>query len=170
MTPMPKMSNQFAQSLSKLQKPTLQQLDIQSRERINTLKQDLVETPNSKYKYKQIAREMKEKEKNGFAAVIKETFARILSVPRKVHWRVIIDLADYAKRESKFKEAKLLFKLVSYLQPYAYQGWLEYAKMEEECGNQNKSKKILHEGLKFSTLNENLFIKAIKVEEKLGNY
>ena len=113
---------------------------------------------------------MKEKEKNGFAAVIKETFARILSVPRKVHWRVIIDLADYAKRESKFKEAKLLFKLVSYLQPYAYQGWLEYAKMEEECGNQNKSKKILHEGLKFSTLNENLFIKAIKVEEKLGNY
>ena len=84
------------------------------------LKQDLVETPNSKYKYKQIARDMKEKEKNGFAAVIKETFAKILNVPRKVHWRVIIDLADYAKRESKFKEAKLLFKLVSYLQPYAY--------------------------------------------------
>ena len=91
-------------------------------------------------------------------------------MPRKVHCRIIMDLADYAKRESKFKEAKLLFKLVSYLQPYAYQGWLEYAKMEEECGNQNKSKKILHEGLKFSSLNENLFIKAVKVEEKLGNY
>ena len=44
-------------------------------------------------------------------------------------------MADYSKRESRFKEAKLLFKLVSYLQPYAYQGWLEYAKMEEECGN-----------------------------------
>ena len=129
-----------------------------------------METPNSKYKYKQITREMKEKEKSGFAAVVKETFSRILQVPRKVHWRVIMDLADYAKRESKFKEAKLLFKLVSYLQPYAYQGWLEYAKMEEECGNQNKSKKILHEGLKFSSMNENLFIKAVKVEEKLGNY
>ena len=41
--------------------------------------------------------------------------------------------------------------------------------MEEECGNQEKSWNILVEGLKFSSLNENLFIKAIKVEEKLGN-
>ena len=112
---------------------------------------------------------MKENEKSGFSTVIKETFARILSIPRKVHWRVVLDLADYAKRESRFKEAKLLFKLVSYLQPYAYQGWLEYAKMEEECGNQEKSRKILIEGLQFSKLNENLFIKAIKVEERLGN-
>ena len=107
----------------------------------------MIETPNSKYKYKQISREMKENEKSGFSTVIKETFARILSIPRKVHWRVVLDLADYAKRESRFKEAKLLFKLVSYLQPYAYQGWLEYAKMEEECGNQEKSRKILIEGL-----------------------
>lgn len=112
---------------------------------------------------------MKEQEKNGFQTVIKETFSRVLNVPRKVHWRVVLDLADYAKRESRFKEAKILFKLVSYLQPFAYQGWLEYAKMEEECGNQEKSRKILIEGLKFSNLNENLFVKAIKVEEKLGN-
>ncbi len=41
--------------------------------------------------------------------------------------------------------------------------------MEEECGNQEKSRRILIEGLKFSKLNENLFIKAIKVEERLGN-
>lgn len=140
-----------------------------SRERVSSLKQDLVETPNSKYKYKQISREMKESEKNGFQAVIKETFSRVLNIPKKVHWRVVLDLADYAKRESRFKEAKVLFKLVSYLQPYAYQGWLEYAKMEEECGNQQKSRKILIQGLKFSSLNDNLFIKAIKVEEKLGN-
>ena len=112
---------------------------------------------------------MKEQEKNGFQQVIKDTFVRILNIPRKVHWRVVLDLADYAKRESRFKEAKVLFKLVSYLQPFAYQGWLEYAKMEEEWGNQEKSWKILIEGLKFSNLNENLFIKAIKVEEKLGN-
>lgn len=114
-------------------------MDLASRERINKLLNDLPETPNSKYKYKQISREMKDNERHGFQAVIKETFARILNVPRKVHWRVVLDLADYAKRESKFKEAKLLFKLVAYLQPYAYQGWLEYAKMEEECGNQDKS-------------------------------
>ena len=86
-----------------------------NRERVSRLKQDLIETPNSKYKYKQISREMKEHEKSGFSTVIKETFARILSIPRKVHWRVVLDLADYAKRESRFKEAKLLFKLVAYL-------------------------------------------------------
>jgi hypothetical protein len=42
--------------------------------------------------------------------------------------------------------------------------------MEEECGNQATSSKILLQGLKFNPLNENLFIKAIKVEEKMGNY
>jgi len=91
------------------------QAEMMSRERVQNLKQDLTETPNSKYKYKQISREMKEQEKNGFQAVIKETFLRVLNVPRKVHWRVVLDLADYAKRESRFKEAKILFKLVSYL-------------------------------------------------------
>jgi la-related protein 1 len=82
---------------------------------------------------------MKELEKEGFSAVLKFSFARIIQLPKKVHWRLILDLADFAKRESRFREAKLLFKLVSYLQPYAYQGWLEYSKMEEECGNMIKS-------------------------------
>ena len=88
---------------------------MMSRDRIQNLKQDLNETPNSKYKYKQISREMKDHEKSGFPTVIKETFSRIMTIPRKVHWRVVLDLADYAKRESRFKEAKMLFKLVSYL-------------------------------------------------------
>jgi hypothetical protein len=82
---------------------------------------------------------MKEIEREGFSAVLKFAFSRIMHLPKKVHWRLILDLADFAKRESRFKEAKILFKLVSYLQPYAYQGWLEYSKMEEECGNIIKS-------------------------------
>ena len=73
-----------------------------------------------------------------------------MKVPRKIHWRVILDLADFAKRESKFTEAKFLFKLVSYLQPFAYQGWLEFAKMEEECGNTGLSWRILQVGLRFN--------------------
>ena len=96
-------------------------------------------------------------------------FQKILNLPKKVHWRIMLDLADFAKRESRFREAKMIFKLVAYLQPYAYQGWLEYAKMEEECGNQRKSMKILKIGLKFSQLNENLFVKALKIEEKMQN-
>lgn len=42
--------------------------------------------------------------------------------------------------------------------------------MEEECGNQVSSRKILLVGLKFSPFNENLFVKAIKVEEKNRNF
>ena len=42
--------------------------------------------------------------------------------------------------------------------------------MEEECGNHEESRKILQVGLKFSTMNENLFVKAIKIEEKNRNF
>ena len=105
------------------------------RENLHTLRNDLVETPCSKNKHKSLARDLKESEKYGFAATIKLVFDRIFTLPKKVHWKILLDLADFAKRESKFEEAKLLFKLITHLQPFAYQGWLEYAKMEEECGN-----------------------------------
>ena len=42
--------------------------------------------------------------------------------------------------------------------------------MEEECGNIVKARHILRVGLRFSSLNENLFVKAMKVDEKLRNY
>ena len=82
----------------------------------------------------------------------------------------MIDLADFAKRESKFNEARYLFKIVISTQPYAYQGWLEFAKMEEECGNTRQCRNILMAGLKFNPYSENLFIKAIKIEEKMNNF
>lgn len=67
-----------------------------------------------------MSKELKDVEKKGFAEAFKLIFERILSVPKKIHWRILLDLADYAKRESKFNEAKFLFKLISYLQPFAY--------------------------------------------------
>lgn len=82
-----------------------------------------------------MSRDLKEAEKKGFSHTVKMVFERILALPKKVHWKLLLDLADFAKRESRFSEAKLLFKLITHLQPFAYQGWLEYAKMEEECGN-----------------------------------
>jgi len=124
---MPKLSFRQPQPI----KPTTERI----RESMQQLKSDLNETPNSKHKHKQLSRELKESEKSGFSHSIKLVFERIVSLPRKVHWRILLDLADFAKRESKFDEAKVLFKLITYIQPFAYQGWLEYAKMEEECGN-----------------------------------
>ena len=41
--------------------------------------------------------------------------------------------------------------------------------MEEECGNQEESNSILLKSLKFNKLNENLFVKVIKYEEKKDN-
>ena len=80
-----------------------------------------------------------------------------------------MDLADYAKRESRFETAAHLFKVVVSNQPYAYQGWLEFAKMEEECGNQEECREILIRSLQFNPLNENLFLKLIRIEEKRGD-
>jgi hypothetical protein len=82
-----------------------------------------------------MTRDLKDVEKRGFAEAIKLVFEKIIGMPKKIHWKILLDVADYAKRESKFNEAKILFKLITNLQPFAYQGWLEYAKMEEECGN-----------------------------------
>jgi len=87
---------------------------------MNLLKQELVETPISKHKHKCLSRELKDAEKKGFSQAVKVVFEKILTIPVKVHWRILLDLADFAKRESRFEEAKILFKLITYLQPFAY--------------------------------------------------
>ena len=61
---------------------------------------------------------------------------------------MILDLADLAKRENNLIEAKYLFKIVTLIQPQAYQGWLEWAKIEEECGQFEECSQILLSGLK----------------------
>jgi tetratricopeptide (TPR) repeat protein len=33
-------------------------------------------------------------------------------MPQKIHWRVYLELADLAKRESKFQDARYFFKIV----------------------------------------------------------
>jgi hypothetical protein len=43
-------------------------------------------------------------------------------------------------------QARELYGSVCELQPLASQGWLEWAKMEEECGQVKYSLKILREG------------------------
>jgi hypothetical protein len=94
----------------------------------------------------------------------------LVKTGRKVHWRVLLDLADLAKRQSLIKRARVIFKILSYIQPFAYQAWLEYAKMEEEVGNIQRALKLLQIGLKFCPFNDNIFIKYIKILEKISKY
>ena len=79
------------------------------------LRSDVMESPNSKNKYKLISRDMKEMEKtSNFEKLLQASLMKIvtLNVPHKIHWRVYLDLADFAKRESKFEEARQFFKIV----------------------------------------------------------
>jgi hypothetical protein len=85
------------------------------KETLHQLKQELVETPNSKHKHKQLSRELKDVEKRGFEDAIKIIFEKIIYLPKKIHWKILLDLADFAKRESKFEEAKMLFKLITHI-------------------------------------------------------
>lgn len=58
---------------------------------------------------------MKELEKTcTFEQMLVQTFKKmvILEIPKKIQWRIYLDLADFAKRESKFDEARLFYKLV----------------------------------------------------------
>jgi la-related protein 1 len=91
------------------------------------------------------------------------------SLPESIHWKVYLELADLSKRGNKFLSAKNLYQQVCRLQPYASQGWLEYSKLEEECGNMNICSKILRTGLDYCEHSENLLTRAIKHEEKMGN-
>jgi hypothetical protein len=103
----------------------------------------------------------------------------VQTLPSKVHWKVKLELADLAKRENRFTEARQLYRYVAFAlsvhvwlchsrccfsddvtrevtasQPYAPQGWLEYSKMEEECGQLSHCRTILSEGLKYCKYNE----------------
>ena len=54
------------------------------------------------------------------------------------------------------------------MEPYAPQGWLEHAKLEEECGDMKRCEKIMDLGLEFCRFNESLLVKSIKHQERQG--
>jgi tetratricopeptide (TPR) repeat protein len=132
---------------------------------------ELVESPAIRTAFKDFYRKFRAEERTSFQDA--EGFAiQALgdgSLPETVHWRVYIELADLAKRANRFVEARSLYQQVCRLQPYASQGWLEYSKLEEECGNMNICAKILRAGLGYCEYSENLLTRAIKHEEKMGN-
>lgn len=172
---MPKKVNEYREkrlappsSRTPVSKPSASQ-SMFRRQQIQ-LKKELEDSPRSKKCYNSFLQRLKEHEKKGFEFTIFEVLQNIWNDPNKIHWKILMDLADFAKREGKYGDSRVLYKVVSRIQPYAYQGWLEYAKMEEELGNTKKCRKILEAGLKFCHLNENLFVKKIKVEEKSQEY
>lgn len=90
------------------------------------------------------------------------------TIPKDQIWQVFQELADISKRENKLSEARKILQISLKIQPTAHQTWLEYSKVEEECGNFDSALKILAVGLQFSPYCEQIFVKLLKIEEKIG--
>ncbi|KAI2512860.1 hypothetical protein MHU86_1406 [Fragilaria crotonensis] len=136
-----------------------------------TKRAELVESPETRAAFKEFYRNFRLNERSSIQEA-KEYALKALetgAVPEKTHWRVYLELADLAKRSNRFVEARKLYAQVCELQPYASQGWLEFSKLEEECGHMSRCSKILNEGLKYCAISENLLSRAIKHEEKMNN-
>jgi len=136
---------------------------------IVTKRAELVESPTTRLHFKDFYRQFRAKEKTSFEAAKQFALTCFGNLPQKVHWRLWLEIAELSKRENHFQEARKIYRKVCEMQPYACQGWLEYSKLEEECGNLEKCSRILRRGLMFCHYSEGLFIKAIKHEERLHN-
>jgi tetratricopeptide (TPR) repeat protein len=142
-----------------------------SEDPIDAKRTELVESPATRIAFKEFYRAFRCEERLSFQKA--EEFALSAledeSLPESVHWRVYLELADLAKRSNRYVEARCLYQKVCQLQPYASQGWLEYSKLEEECGRMNRVMNILHQGLNHCEYSENLLTRAVKHQEKMGN-
>ncbi|GAM27682.1 hypothetical protein SAMD00019534_108580 [Acytostelium subglobosum LB1] len=132
-------------------------------------RREISESPESRQQYKQFIKEFKIREKEGLDAAMAYASHSLSSLSEKVHWRVYLELADLANRQNNLKLARKLYRVITKTKPYVSQGWLEYAKMEEDYGRLERAQQILQLGLKYSPFNESLLIKAIRHEEKMGN-
>lgn len=132
-------------------------------------KTEHAESPTTKNKYKTFFREFKLKEREGFEVALEFATQNLEILPENIHWKVYLEMADLAKRENRIKEARKFYKQVNSIQPTAPQGWLEYAKMEEESGDLDRCGKILSQGLSFCPLNESLMVKGLKHHERMGD-
>ncbi|CBN74834.1 conserved unknown protein [Ectocarpus siliculosus] len=130
---------------------------------------ELVESPTTRLAFKDFYRAFRAKEKTSFHAAKVFAMECFKMLPVKVHWRLYLEIADLARRENRFVEARKLYRKVTKMQPFASQGWVEYCKLEEEFGDLSRCSQILRRGLTFCEYSETLLIKAVKQEERAGN-
>ena len=79
--------------------------------------------------YKTFAHQLRSKETagHGLAHAMELAGRGMGELPPGVHWRVYLELADFAKRERCFGQARRLYRKATELQPCAAQTWLECA-------------------------------------------
>lgn len=80
-----------------------------------------------------------------------------------------IDEAIVAKRECRFAEARAIFVQLVFLFPTNLQVWMEFARLEMECGEYTSARNVLAAATTQIPDNEGLLQKSLKVEERLGD-
>ena len=127
-------------------------------------------SPKTRAVYKTFSHRLRSKETLGRGMEHAEELAKrcLAELPPAVHWRIFLELADLAKREKSFREARRLYRIATEQQPSAAQTWLEYAKMEEERGHFERCQRILTAGLQHCPYHEALLHKAIKHLERMS--
>lgn len=128
------------------------------------------ESPSEKAKFKDFHRQFwvlaKDQDAN---AAHQWAVAQLEVLPRKIHWRMCMEVAELAKRHNDMNLARTWYAQVNTLEPHAAQGWLERAKLEEECGELGTCQQILDMGLSHCKHNESLLVKVIKHRERMGD-
>ncbi|KAL7563424.1 hypothetical protein ACA910_016520 [Epithemia clementina (nom. ined.)] len=132
---------------------------------------ELEESPATRIAFKDFYRSFRLEERHSFqkAEDLAQQVLNDGSLPESIHWRVYLELADLARRSNRYIEARRLYQKVCQLQPFASQGWLEYSKLEEDCGFMNRVSNILHAGLEYCEYSETLLTRTVKHQEKMGN-
>jgi len=92
------------------------------------------ESPESKNLFKTFYREFWNTARKDPKSAHELATRKLDELPRKIHWRVCMEIADLAKRQNRIQLAREWYIRANRLEPYAAQSWLEHAKMEEECG------------------------------------
>ena len=127
------------------------------------------ESPQAKAACKEFIKNVRLKERESLESARQYAETALQWIAESSRWKVYAEMADLAKRSDQFEKARELYKTVCYLQPMNSQSWLEWSKLEEECGEIRSSLKVLRKGLLTCTFNEALLTKAIKQQERLNN-
>jgi len=128
------------------------------------------DSPSSRLAFKDFYKKFRLKERKSSQQAIQYAHSCLDDISLvKIHWKIHLELADLSKRCNNIAESRQLYETVCDIQPYASQGWLEYSKLEEECGDMNRSAAILEKGLSYCDYSENLLIRCLKHYEKMNS-
>jgi la-related protein 1 len=115
-------------------------------------------------------RSLKQNEFISFSKTLQFFQENFSTISKDQIFSFFLELADAAKRENNLKAARQVLQISVKIQPTAHQTWLEFSKLEEECGKIDSAFEVLAVGIQFSPTSEQIFAKLVKVEEKTGSF